>query len=32
MAFRRIRDRFAALDDNDDASLLESAKSMLARM
>jgi alkylation response protein AidB-like acyl-CoA dehydrogenase len=32
IAFRRVRDRFAALDDNDDASLMESAKSMLGRM
>ena len=31
LAFRRIRDRFAALDDNDDASLLESAKSTIAK-
>ncbi len=31
LAFRRIRDRFVALDDNDDASLLDSAKSMIAK-
>ncbi len=31
LAFRRIRDRFAALDDNDDTSLLESAKSTIAK-
>jgi alkylation response protein AidB-like acyl-CoA dehydrogenase len=31
LAFRRIRERFAALDDNDDTSLLESAKSMLGK-
>jgi alkylation response protein AidB-like acyl-CoA dehydrogenase len=31
MAFRRIRERFAALDDNDDAALLECAKSTLAK-
>src|SRR5262249_24859591 len=31
LAFRRIRDRFAGLDDNDDAALLESAKSMIAK-
>ncbi|MBP3958782.1 acyl-CoA dehydrogenase family protein [Gemmata sp. G18] len=31
LAFRRIRERFAALDDNDDASLLESAKSTIAK-
>jgi hypothetical protein len=32
MAFRRIRERFAALDDSDDSGLLESARSMLGRM
>ncbi len=31
LAFRRIRERFAALDDNDDASLLESAKGIIAK-
>lgn len=31
LAFRRIRERFAALDDNDDASLLASAKSVIAK-
>lgn len=31
LAFRRIRERFAALDDNDDASLLESAKATIAK-
>ena len=31
LAFRRIRDRFAALDDNDDASLLQSAKRVIAK-
>jgi len=31
LAFRRIRERFAGLDDNDDAALLESAKSILAK-
>jgi hypothetical protein len=31
LAFRRIRDRFAALDDNDDASLLDSAKAVIAK-
>jgi alkylation response protein AidB-like acyl-CoA dehydrogenase len=31
LAFRRIRDRFAGLDDNDDAALLESARSMIAK-
>jgi hypothetical protein len=31
LAFRRIRERFAALDDNDDASLHESAKSTIAK-
>ena len=31
LAFRRIRERFAALDDNDDAALLASAKSMIAK-
>jgi alkylation response protein AidB-like acyl-CoA dehydrogenase len=31
LAFRRIRDRFAALDDNDDDSLFESAKSTIAK-
>ncbi|MBY0514354.1 MAG: acyl-CoA dehydrogenase family protein [Gemmataceae bacterium] len=32
LAFRRIRERFAALDDNDDAALLESAKSTLGKV
>jgi alkylation response protein AidB-like acyl-CoA dehydrogenase len=32
LAARRIRERFAALDDNDDASCLDSAKSMLGKM
>jgi hypothetical protein len=32
LAYRRIRERFAALDDNDDAVCLESAKSMLGRV
>jgi acyl-CoA dehydrogenase family member 9 len=32
LAFRRIRDRFAALDDNDDGACLESARSMLGRV
>ena len=31
LAFRRIRDRFAALDDNDDKSLQDSAKSTIAK-
>jgi len=31
LAFRRIRDRFAALDDNDDVALLEGAKSTIAK-
>ncbi len=31
LAFRRIRERFAALDDNDDASLLDSAKAVIAK-
>ncbi|VTR90737.1 acyl- dehydrogenase : Acyl-CoA dehydrogenase domain-containing protein OS=Isosphaera pallida (strain ATCC 43644 / DSM 9630 / IS1B) GN=Isop_3707 PE=3 SV=1: Acyl-CoA_dh_N: Acyl-CoA_dh_M: Acyl-CoA_dh_1 [Gemmata massiliana] len=31
LAFRRIRDRFAALDDNDDVNLFESAKSTIAK-
>jgi alkylation response protein AidB-like acyl-CoA dehydrogenase len=31
LAFRRIRERFAALDDNDDASLLASAKSVIGK-
>jgi len=31
LAFRRIRERFAAFDDNDDASLLASAKSTIAK-
>ena len=31
LAFRRIRNNFAALDDNDDASLLTSAKSTIAK-
>src|SRR4051812_12254722 len=31
LAFRRIRERFASLDDNDDAALLESAKSTIAK-
>jgi alkylation response protein AidB-like acyl-CoA dehydrogenase len=31
LAYRRIRDRFAALDDNDDATLLSTARSMLAK-
>jgi hypothetical protein len=31
LAFRRIRERFAALDDNDDSSLLGCAKSMIAK-
>ena len=31
LAFRRIRDRFAGLDDNDDAALLESARSMIGK-
>ncbi len=31
LAFRRIRERFASLDDNDDASLLESAKSTIGK-
>ncbi|HEV3383800.1 MAG TPA: acyl-CoA dehydrogenase family protein [Gemmata sp.] len=32
LALRRIRERFAALDDNDDGACLESAKSMLGRI
>ena len=32
LAFRRIQERFAALDDNDDASCLDAAKSMLAKL
>ena len=31
LAFRRIRERFAALDDNDDAGLLASAKSTIGK-
>ncbi|MBA4064129.1 MAG: acyl-CoA dehydrogenase [Isosphaera sp.] len=31
LAFRRIRERFAALDDNDDAGLLTAAKSTIAK-
>jgi acyl-CoA dehydrogenase family protein 9 len=31
LAFRRIRERFAALDDNDDAGLLASARSMIGK-
>ncbi|QJW96137.1 acyl-CoA dehydrogenase family protein [Frigoriglobus tundricola] len=31
LAFRRIRERFAALDDNDDSALLEGAKSTIAK-
>lgn len=31
LAFRRIRERFAAFDDNDDAALLASAKSTIAK-
>ena len=31
LAFRRIRERFAAFDDNDDASLLASARSTIAK-
>jgi alkylation response protein AidB-like acyl-CoA dehydrogenase len=31
LAFRRIRERFAALDDNDDTNLLESARAMIAK-
>ena len=31
LAFRRIRDRFTALDDNDDAATLASAKGMIAK-
>ena len=31
LAFRRIRERFQSLDDNDDAKLLESAKSTIAK-
>jgi acyl-CoA dehydrogenase family member 9 len=31
LAFRRIRERFAALDDNDDPGLLASAKSMIGK-
>lgn len=32
LAFRRIRERFAGLDDNDDAACLESAKSMIGKI
>ena len=31
LAFRRIRERFAALDDNDDAECLAAAKAMLGK-
>jgi alkylation response protein AidB-like acyl-CoA dehydrogenase len=31
LAFRRIRERFASLDDNDDTSLLNAAKSTIAK-
>jgi alkylation response protein AidB-like acyl-CoA dehydrogenase len=31
LAFRRIRERFAALDDNDDDGLLTAAKAMIAK-
>lgn len=31
LAFRRVRERFATLDDNDDASLLETAKAVTAQ-
>lgn len=31
LAFRRIRERFAAFDDNDDTSLLETAKGVIAK-
>ncbi len=31
LAFRRIRDRFAAFDDNDDTALLNTAKGMIAK-
>ena len=31
LAFRRIRERFASLDDNDDASLLATAKAVAAQ-
>ncbi|MDB5306323.1 MAG: acrC [Gemmataceae bacterium] len=31
LAFRRIRERFAALDDNDDSGCLEAAKSVLGK-
>jgi acyl-CoA dehydrogenase family protein 9 len=31
LAFRRIRERFAAFDDNDDANLLATAKGMIAK-
>ena len=31
LAFRRIRDRFAALDDNDDTATLASARGMIAK-
>ena len=31
LAFRRIRERFAALDDNDDAALLASARGMIGK-
>ena len=31
LAFRRIHERFAALDDNDDASCLDAAKNVLAK-
>jgi acyl-CoA dehydrogenase family member 9 len=32
LAFRRVRERFAALDDNDDANLLASAKSIVGKL
>jgi hypothetical protein len=32
LAFRRIRERFASLDDNDDVFCLESAKAMLEKV
>lgn len=31
LAYRRIRERFAALDDNDDGACLDAAKSMIAK-
>ena len=31
LAYRRIRERFAALDDNDDAATLDAAKSVLGK-